>query len=59
MANLLGDDATLGFRTEADHRRLRANLAQWSSEIHCFDRQEMPAPEMDRTSYTLFDDYLH
>ena len=48
MANLLGDEATLDFRSEADHRQLRANLAEWSRQIRCFDTQVLPTPEMDR-----------
>jgi len=58
MANLLGDEATLDFRSQADHRQLKANLAQWAGEVHCFDRQVLPTPEMDRINQKLFHDYF-
>jgi hypothetical protein len=58
MANLLGDEATLGFRSEADHRRLQADLAQWSREIRCFETQEMPSPQMSQIDSKLFRDYF-
>lgn len=58
VANLLGDEATLGFRSEADHRQLKANLAQWAREIHCFDRQVLSTPEMDRINQKVFQEYF-
>ena len=58
VANLLGDEATRGFRNEADHRRLKTNLAQWAGEIHCFDRQVLPTPDMDRINQKLFHEYF-
>jgi hypothetical protein len=58
LANLLGDEATLDFRSEADHRALKANLAQWSREIRCFDTQVLPTAEMDRANDKLFQDYF-
>jgi hypothetical protein len=58
MANLLGDEATLDFRSEAGHQRLKANLAQWSREIRCFDTLVLPTPEMDRITGKVFDDYF-
>ncbi len=59
MANLLGDEATLDFRSEADHRQLKANLAQWANEVHCFDTQVLPTAAMSRINDKMFDDYLH
>ncbi len=58
IANLLGDEATLDFRSEAHHRQLKANLAEWSRQIHCFDRQVLPSPEMDRINNKVFEDYF-
>jgi hypothetical protein len=58
IANLLGDEATLDFRSEADHRQLKANLAEWSRQIRCFETQMLPTAEMDRISDKLFDDYF-
>ena len=58
MANLLGDEATLDFRSEADHRQLKANLAQWSREIRCFDTQVLSTPAMDRINDKVFNDYF-
>jgi hypothetical protein len=58
MANLLGDEATLDFRSEADHRQLKANLAQWSREIRSFDTQVLPTAEMDRINNKMFQDYF-
>ncbi len=58
IANLLGDDATLDFRSEADHRRLQANLAQWGEAVRCLDRQALPTPELNRATDKLFQDYL-
>jgi hypothetical protein len=58
IANLIGDEATLDFRSDADHRRLRANLADWSREIHCFDTQVLPAPELERVQVQLFGEYF-
>ncbi len=59
IANLLGDEATLDFRSESAHRQLKANLAEWSRQIHCFDTQMLATPEMDRIGDKLFDDYFH
>jgi len=58
IANLLGDEATLDFRSEADHRQLKANLAEWSREIRCFDTQVLATPEMDRINDKVFEDYF-
>lgn len=58
IANLLGDEATLDFRSEADHRQLKANLAEWSRQIRCFDTLVLPTPEMDRIGDKVFDDYF-
>ncbi len=58
LANLLGDEATLDFRSEADHRQLKANLAVWSREIRCFDAQVLPTTEMDRINDKLSSDYF-
>jgi hypothetical protein len=58
VANLLGDEATLDFRTEADHRQLKANLAQWALEVRCFETQVLPTPEMERANQKLFADYF-
>jgi hypothetical protein len=58
MANLLGDEATLGFRTESDHQQLKANLAEWAREVRCLDTQVLPTPAMDRSSKKLFREYL-
>jgi hypothetical protein len=58
IANLLGDEATLDFRSEADHRQLKANLSAWSREIRCFETQVLPTPEMERISDKVFDDYF-
>jgi hypothetical protein len=57
LANLLGDEATLDFRTEADHRQLKANLAEWAREI-CFESRVLPSPEMGRINTKLFDEYF-
>ena len=58
IANLLGDEATLDFRSEGDHRQLQANLAEWSRQIRCFDTQVLATPEMDRANDKVFQDYL-
>ncbi len=58
IANLLGDEATLDFRSEAAHRRLLANLAEWSRESQRFGAQALPSPAMDRISDKLARDYL-
>jgi hypothetical protein len=58
MANLLGDEATLAFRSEADHRQLQANLAEWARGVRCFDGQVLPTPEFDRINKKMFHDYL-
>ena len=58
LANLLGDEATLDFRTEADHRQLKANLAQFAREIRCFDTQVLPTAEMDRINQKVFHEYF-
>jgi len=58
IANLLGDEATLDFRSEADHRQLKANLAEWSREIRVFEKQALSTPAMDRSTDKLFDDYF-
>jgi hypothetical protein len=58
MANLLGDEATMDFRSEAAHRQLKANLAKWSREIRCLETQVLPSPEMDRVNDKVFEDYF-
>ena len=58
IANLLGDEATLDFRSEDDHRQLRANLAEWSRAVRCFDTQVLPTPEVERTNDKVFQDYF-
>jgi hypothetical protein len=58
LANRLGDEATRGMRTEADHRLLKVNLALWAREIGSFERQLLPTPEMDRINQKLFRDYF-
>ena len=58
MANRLGDEATRDFRTETDHRQLKANLAQWAREIHGFDSQVLPTPGMDHINQKLFQKYF-
>jgi hypothetical protein len=58
MANLLGDEATLDFRSESDHRQLQTNLAAWSREIRCLERQTLPTAELDRINEKLFRDYF-
>ena len=58
LANLLGDEATLDFRSEADHRQLKANLAEWSREIRCFETQVLSTPQMDRINTKVFDEYF-
>ena len=58
IANLIGDEATLGFRSEADHRRLITNLAVWSREIRCLETQTPPSAELERASDQLFRDYF-
>jgi hypothetical protein len=58
IANLLGDEATLDFRSEADHRRLKANLAEWSRAIRGLKGQVLSSPEMDRINDKLFRDYF-
>jgi hypothetical protein len=58
MANLLGDEATLDFRSDADHRQLRTNLAAWSREIRSFETQELATNEVGRVNTKLFDDYF-
>ena len=59
MANLLGDEATLDFRSEADHQQLKTNLGEWAREVRCFETQVLPTPEMDRISDKVFGDYFH
>ena len=58
IANLLGDEATLDFRSEASHRQLKANLSNWSREIRQFDTQVLPTPEFDRINDKVFGDYF-
>ncbi|MBZ5585081.1 MAG: hypothetical protein LAQ30_23295 [Acidobacteriia bacterium] len=58
MANLLGDEATLDFRSEAKHRQLKANLAVWARAIRCFEKQDLPTKEMDRANGKVFEDYF-
>lgn len=58
MANLLGDEATLDFRSDAAHRQLKANLAAWSLQVRSFDSRPLPTPEMDRINDRLFEDYF-
>ena len=43
---------------DADHRQLKANLAQWSREIRCFDTQVLSTPAMDRINDKVFHDYF-
>ena len=58
MANLLGDEATLDFRSEADHRLLKANMAQWARAVRCFETQTLPTPEMNTANQKVMDDYF-
>lgn len=58
MANLLGDEATLDFRSEADHLQLKANLYEWSRQILCFETQVLCTKEMGRINDKVFDDYF-
>ncbi len=58
IANLLGDEATLDFRSEDDHRQLRANLAEWSHAVRGFDTQVLPTTEVERTNDKVFQDYF-
>ena len=58
IANLLGDEATLDFRSEASHRQLKANLSDWSREIRRLDTQVRPTPEFDRINDKVFEDYF-
>lgn len=58
IANKLGDEATLDFRSETDHRRLKANLAEWSRAVHSLDMNPLPSPELDRAASKIFQDYF-
>ncbi len=58
IANLLGDEATLDFRSDAYHLRLKANLAEWSRQIRPLETQVLPAPGLDRATDKLFNDYF-
>jgi len=58
IANLLGDEATVGFRSEADHHQLRTNLSLVAREVSRFETQVLPPSEMDRVNQKLFDDYF-
>ena len=58
LANLLGDEATLDFRSKSQHAQLRRNLADWAREVRCFERQVLPTAELDRITRQTFDDYF-
>jgi hypothetical protein len=58
IANLIGDEATLGFRTEADHRQLRENLTRWARAIAGFETQALVTPEINSATQKLFHDYF-
>lgn len=59
IANLLGDEATLGFRSDAKHRQLQTNLYLIAREVSHFETQVIPTPQMDQVNQKLFDDYFH
>ena len=58
VANLLGDEATLGFRSENSHRELKTNFSAWAREVRCLETQDLPSAELDRVNRKLFDDYF-
>jgi len=58
IANLLGDEATLDFRSEADHQQLKTNLANFARAVRCLASQDLPSRELDQANDRLFDDYF-
>ncbi|MCU0247722.1 MAG: hypothetical protein MUC42_14200, partial [Bryobacter sp.] len=55
MANLLGDEATLDFRSEADHHRLQANLAAWAAQLRTLPATLLVSPELERATRELME----